>query len=143
MKKIILLCFFTIFISANETNSTCPISLVDTRELYGWKSKINLKSGKIQFFSSSKAMFEYIYKIYDFNDLLVQMFVSDYNSKKLINAKDAFYVFGSNIISVNGDDLISFKSKDEAIKFKEQTSGSRVLEFKDINERLIDFLNER
>ena len=36
---------------------------------------------------------------------LKKMYVTDYKTKELIEATDAFYVFGSNVVSFSGDDL--------------------------------------
>ncbi|MCJ7765079.1 MAG: nitrous oxide reductase accessory protein NosL [Thiovulaceae bacterium] len=113
-----------------------------------WVSKITLTNGKELFFSSPKSMLEFYYhpgKWFDIGvkseDDFKDVLVTDYETMKPINAKGAFYVYGSSDTSPAGDDLVPFGSYDAAQRFAKQNNGTRVLAFTEISEALINLLN--
>lgn len=113
-----------------------------------WVSKITLKDGKVLFFCSPKSMIEFynypamrpdlgIKSESDFKEILV----TDFSTMKPINAKGAFYVYGSSKTSPAGDDLPAFDSYDAAEKFSKSNNGKRVMSFHQIPSALIKLLN--
>ncbi len=115
-----------------------------------WAAKIELANGKEVYFCSPKSMFEFYWRPARWYDLGVRseedfkkLLVTDYESGKPIDARGAFYVYGSNVTSPAGDDLVPFASYDAAQKFLKQHGGSRVLNFSQINYALINLLNGR
>ena len=113
-----------------------------------WVSKITLQNGKTVFFCSPKSMIEFylhpairpdvgVKKESDFKEILV----TDFSTGKAINAKDAFFVYGSNEISPAGDDLPAFASYEEAQKFSKQHKGKRIMSFHKVPDGLIKLLN--
>lgn len=114
-----------------------------------WVSKIELRDGKELYFSTPKSMFELYFKPYKWrNELHIReeadfknLIVTDFNTLEPINAKGAFYVFGSRAISPAGDDLPAFKTYQEAEAFVKKYGGSRILSFDKISRALIDLLD--
>lgn len=115
-----------------------------------WVSKIELANGKKVFFISPKSMFEFYHQpgkwAYlgvkseeDFKDILV----TDYTTLKPIDARGAFFVYGSSVTSPAGDDLVPFATYEEAKAFSQKNNGHRVLGFKEIKNSLIRLLNGR
>lgn len=126
----------------------CVIRKLKIYEHPHWAAQITLHSGKKVFTSSPKSMFEFIFKpkIYtDFNYTgkadIKELMVTDYTSLDAINATQAFYVYGSNIISPSGDDLVAFSSKSDAENFLKKHHGSRVFTFSQVSFALIKLLN--
>ncbi len=72
-----------------------------------------------------------------------KIFVTDFNTLKPIDAKRAFYVYGSRVISQAGDDLVAFASQREAEEFVKLNGGARVFSFEQISKALIRLLNGR
>lgn len=151
MKKLILLALFAgIVFGANlkdneffkDANSTCPIKFIDVFKYPDWIAVLEYKNGKKVLFSSAKQMFYYFYTSKPKEVVpLKKMYVTDYKTKELIEATEAFYVFGSNVVSFSGDDLIPFASYEDAKKFVDDNSASRIFEFSKINKKLIDYLD--
>jgi len=127
--------------------------LVRHLELYKnpkWASKIELKNGKKVFFSSPKSMFEFYHRPGKWFDVGVKsekdfkdIIVTDYITMKPINAKDAFYIYGSRAISPAGDDLVAILDEYKAKKFALEHSGKRVMKFNEISDALIRLINGR
>ena len=135
----------------NFTKETaCEIRKIKLYENPVWASKIDLKDGRSLFFCSPKSMFEFYYNIqrweaFDAKELadFKNILVTDYNTLKIIDARKAFFVYGSHDISPAGDDLVAFDSKEEAQKFLEKNNGKRILSFTEVKNSLIRLLNGR
>jgi nitrous oxide reductase accessory protein NosL len=130
--------------------TTCLVRHLKVYKEPRWACKIEVKNGKKVYFCSPKSMFEFYHrpgKWYfvgvrhekDFKDIIV----TDYNNMKLLNAKEAYFVYGSRAISPAGDDLPAFATKKEAEEFAKKYGGKRVLRFEQISPALINLLNGR
>ena len=115
-----------------------------------WVAKIEVRNGKIVYFSSPKSLFEFYHRPGKWFDVGVKserdfskIVVTDYVTLKPINAESAFYVYGSSKTSPAGDDLPAFESEEEAKKFTAQYSGKRILKFDEVSDALIRLLNGR
>lgn len=115
-----------------------------------WVSKIELRNGKKVFFSSPKSMFEFYHQPGKWFDIGVkkeadfsEIIVTDYNTMKLIDAKKAFYVYGTRAISPAGDDLVAFETREDAVNFSKKYSGKRIFIFEQVSPSLIRLLNGR
>ena len=135
----------------NFTKETvCEIRKIELYKNPVWAAKIDFKNGKSTFFCSPKSMFEFYYNeekwatfgvkdISEFQNILV----TDYKSSKIIDAKNAFFVYGSNKISPAGDDLVVFESKEDASSYSQNNNGKRILSFTEVKNSLIRLLNGR
>jgi len=131
-----------------DKESECVVRKLKVHKDPQWVSKIELTNGKKLFFSSPKSMIEFYHqpgRWYDIGvkseDDFKELLVTDYNSLKPIDARGAFYVYGSNKTSPAGDDLVPFASYEDAKAFAQKNNGKRVLAFKEIKEALIKLLN--
>ncbi len=155
MKKIILgmLLASTLLFSYTINFNKETTGLVRHLKLYKypqWVSKIELSNGKDLYFSSPKSMFEFYFRPGKWFDIGVKsesdfktIIVIDFKTLKPINAKSAFYIYGSNIISPAGDDLVPFDSYADAQEFSKKHHGRRILSFKEVSNGLIRLLNGR
>ncbi len=115
-----------------------------------WVAKITLTNGKKVFFSSPKSMIEFYLQPGKWFDVGVksegdfkQILVTDFKTEEPINARGAWYVYGSNIISPAGDDLIPFAKYEDAQVFAKRQNGKRILAFAEISDALIRLINGR
>ena len=69
-----------------------------------------------------------------------ELYVTDYTSGEILRAQDAFYVFGSVLQSARGDDLITFARLRDAQDFMREKKGHKILQFREISAKLIDYL---
>ena len=115
-----------------------------------WVSKIELKNGKKLFFVSPKSMIEFYHQPGKWFDIGVKseddfkdILVTDFKTLEPVKAKGAFFVYGSNIISPAGDDLVPFDSYKAAEEFAKKHNGKRILGFREVSSALIRLLNGR
>ncbi|MEA1914492.1 MAG: nitrous oxide reductase accessory protein NosL [Campylobacterota bacterium] len=115
-----------------------------------WVAKIELKNGKSVFFSSPKSLIEFYHQPGKWFDVGVKsekdfknIIVTDYVTMELINARDAFYIYGSRATSPAGDDLVAIGDEQTAKEFAKKYGGKRIFKFKEIPEALIRLINGR
>jgi len=115
-----------------------------------WVAKIKLRNGKKIFFSSPKSMFEFYFRPGKWYDLGVRsekdfkdIIVTDYQTMKPIDAKDAYFVYGSRAQSPAGDDLVAFKKEQDAKLFYKNYHGTRIFKFSEVSDALIRLINGR
>lgn len=160
MKKLSLIIIFVSTIGLWGLNAQSDYSLEFNKETKSlvrhllvykhpsWVAKVVTKESKEFYFASPKSMFEFYFdpqkwadtKVDDANTLK-EIVVTDYKTHKAINAKGAFYVYGSNKTSPSGDDLPAFASYDDANEFAQHNNGKRIFSFKEVKKALIELLN--
>ena len=127
------------------------VGLMRNIKLYknpSWPAMITLHNGKRLYFCSPKSMIEFYNQpglrpdvgVKDESDF-AQIFVTDFETLKIINAKGAFYIYGANVISPSGDDMIPFATYERAERFSKKHNGKRVMSFREIPPALIDLIN--
>ena len=95
--------------------------LVRKMQIYkspAWVAKVVTQKQKVFYFTSPKSVLEFYYTPKKWPEAEVNgpedikdIIVTDYKTGDPIDAKYAFYVYGSNKISFAGDDLPAFKTK--------------------------------
>lgn len=131
-----------------DKESTCIVRKIKVYQEPKWVAKIELTNGKKLFFASPKSMIEFyqtpgkwfnigVKSEDDFKEILV----TDFDTLKPINARGAFFVYGSNVTSPAGDDLVAFATYETAKNFASKHNGKRVMAFNQISDALIRLLN--
>lgn len=159
MKKIMLgVLFFISCLFANEIkfdmnftkDTSCEIRKIKLYQNPIWASKIEFKNGKNAFFCSPKSMFEFYFneekwKVFEIQSLsdFTNILVTDYKTSKIVDAKKAFFVYGSSKISPAGDDLVAFESKEDASNYLQNNNGKRIFSFDEVKNSLVRLLNGR
>ena len=154
MKNILLIVIVLSSLLWSETyrvskDDTCLIRKFKVYKAPAWIASIKVRSGEVIYFSSPKSMFEFYFRPGKWPEYNVKsnddmrMHVTEYGTLQKILARDAFYVYGSTKISPAGDDLVPFKTREDAQKFYDSHHGKRIFIFTDISSGLINYLNGR
>ena len=155
MKKIILASVLasSLLFSFEMNFDKETVSVVRQMKVYKeprWVSKIELTNGKNLFFVSPKSMFEFYFRPGKWDYLGIKsesdfenILVTDFKTMKVVKAKGAFYVYGGDIISPAGDDLVAFDSYKAAEEYSKRNNGKRVMGFREVSDALIRLLNGR
>lgn len=121
-----------------DENTTCVVRFKDTKQYPQYAAGIVYKNGKKEFYSSTKYMFRYYFGQ---ESNISSIVVSDYNSSKFIAPQSAYFVFGSHIMSLGGDDLIVFAKEKDAKEFSAKNGGKKIIKFNQISKKLIELLD--
>jgi nitrous oxide reductase accessory protein NosL len=129
-------------------NRLDPVYLLDVKKYPRFSTEMVLKNGKKIEFVSVKSMMNFYFHPEKYPEYRVksreeisQMFVKDYLSGEKIDAKDAWYIFGSRLIGPHGDDLIPLSSQTKVELFMKKYGGSRVLKIDKFTFGLIKYLD--
>ncbi len=128
-------------------NDKCPVCGMFVYKYPRWATQIFYKHANHEHhlsFDGVKDMMKFYFNSkkwgsYDFakRKNIIKMLVTDYYSQKAIDARDAYFVMGSNIYGPMGNELIPFANKEDAQNFKIDHKGVKILSFKEITEKEI------
>jgi len=124
----------------------CPVCGMFVSKYPEWIARINFTSGPPALFDGPKDFFKFYFFRNQYCDEKEQkrqiesIFVTDYYTVQLIDAKNAAYVVGSDVLGPMGHELVPFESGTAAHEFSGDHSG-RVLGFEQITPDLITDLD--
>ena len=84
--------------------------------------------GKDYYFDGVKDMAHFYFA----DEVAKEAYVSDYYTLEKLDAKDAFYVHGSNVFGPMGEEFIPFKDEAKAQSFMKDHAGKGVIKFDEI-----------
>ncbi len=124
----------------------CPVCGMFTAKYPDWSSQIIFKDGSYATFDGTKDMMKYLLDMKRYNpsqdaSRVDSIFVKDYYSLDVIDAKKAFYVEGSTVNGPMGRELVPFKSRSDALGFMKDHRGKRMLTFPELDRDLIKGLD--
>jgi nitrous oxide reductase accessory protein NosL len=125
-------------------NATCGKCGMYPARYPRWQSQIIFNDDTMTPFDGCKCMFNFIFAMDKFdqkhskNDIAVA-WVKDFNTGKWLNAEDASYVVGSNMMGPMGKELIPFADQAAAMKFHEGQGGT-MMKYEDINPEVMKTL---
>jgi copper chaperone NosL len=96
---------------------------------------IVFKDGKVVGFDGSGDFFRYLLdpKKYGFDPANIKkVFVTRYGTKNFIDAKQAFFVMGSDMKGTMGPEAVAFAKKEDAQKFSSEHHGKKVAAFSEV-----------
>jgi len=103
----------------------CPVCGMFLYKYPRWITRINYE-GKSLGFDGIKDMMKFYF---EHQEGITEILVQDYYTQKTINAKEAFFVLGSDVYGPMGEELISFIDKRSAKRFSLDHRGKKVVKF--------------
>jgi copper chaperone NosL len=158
MKRIIpavvlisLLTFF-VALAADSTSiavpagAKCPVCGMFVAKYPDWSATARFRDGSVSYYDGPKDMFSHYsdparYTPGKQQTDFAALAVKEYYSLVMIEARTAFYVVGSDVLGPMGSELIPFSSEKDALSFKTDHKGKRVLRFNEITPQIIKTLN--
>ena len=124
----------------------CPVCGMFVYKYPDWVGQIIFKDGSTSFFDGAKDLFKYYFNLQKYNPEkttkdIAAIYVTEYYDMKIIDAKTAFFVVGSDVYGPMGRELIPFVSKSDAEAFKKDHKGQRILRFEDITPGIVKKLD--
>ncbi len=120
--------------------SRCPVCGMFISKYPKWVAIIETKKSHKYYFDGVKDMMKFYFdpvKFHHDKEAISHIFVSDYYTIEGINAKDAYYVIGSNIYGPMGEELIPFKTQADAKNFSNEHHGKKIVTFDMIEEKFL------
>jgi len=111
-----------------------------------WLAEIIFKDGTVAFFDGAKDLFKYYFNLGTYRPGktkgdVAAVYVNEYYEMRGIDAREAFFVMGSDVFGPMGHELIPFATEEDARTFMKDHKGKRILRFEEITPRVIDQLD--
>lgn len=116
----------------------CPVCGMFLYKYPTWVSRI-VYTNKRYGFDGIKDLMKYYF---DNKQNIVDILVQDYYTAKTLNAREAFFVLGSDVYGPMGNELLAFENKKSAERFMLDHRGKEILTFDAITPEKIYALDE-
>lgn len=131
---------------AAPKGSKCPVCGMFVAKYPDWTARARFKDGTIYYYDGPKDLFSHYFDIAKYTPGkrqvdLVALVVKEYYSLTAVDARQAFFVIGSDVFGPMGAELIPFKTEKDANAFKLDHKGKRVLRFNEITRSIVQTLN--
>lgn len=124
----------------------CPVCGMFVAKYPAWLATALYRDGHAHHFDGAKDLFKYLLDLpkwapgHQAEDI-TQIGVTEYYELKRIDARQAFYVIGSDVLGPMGHELIPLQTADDAEGFLQDHSGSRILQFDQVDLKLLQKLD--
>lgn len=117
----------------------CPVCGMFVAKYPKWAALIDVE-GKKHYFDGVKDMMKFYIFDADFpynRSNITHIEVTDFYTLQAIDAKEAFYVIGSDVYGPMGNELIPFLNEEAAQNFMTDHRGKKTIRFKEITPQLV------
>jgi copper chaperone NosL len=115
----------------------CPVCGMFVHKYPDWVSEITFTDGSHVFFDGVKDMLKYYHNLEKYHPSKSQsdiksLYVTEYYDMTVIEARNAWFVAGSDVFGPMGRELIPLKNREDAENFKKDHNGSMIYDFDEI-----------
>jgi len=126
----------------------CPVCGMFVSKYPTWIAQIHLQGGEVLFFDGAKDMFKFLLDPSKYGRSLrpqeiISIYVTDYYSLEPVEAREALYVIGSDVLGPMGRELIPFRNKEDALQFQKDHNAKAILTFGEIKGSTVKELDSR
>lgn len=122
---------------------SCPVCGMLVSKYPNWVAIALYRSGHAHFFDGAKDMFKYLQGLSKYapgrrKEDLAALYVTEFYGLTKIDARKAFYVIGSDVLSPMGHELVPLETRADAEEFLKDHKGNRILAFEQVT---VDIIN--
>jgi len=131
--------------SAPPKDAKCPVCGMLVAKYPDWNATLVYRDGTTTYFDGPKDLFSYYLNPRKYDSAkkssdIATVTVKDYYSLAAIDARQAYFVVGSNVLGPMGKELVPFAKKSEAEGFRADHLGRRILRFPEVTLELLKTL---
>jgi copper chaperone NosL len=125
----------------------CPVCGMLVAKYPNWIATVVYKDGHSHFFDGAKDFFKYIdmpqkYVPGHRREMIASMWVTEFYGLTRIDARQAFYVIGSDILGPMGNELVPLASEADARDFLKDHQGKRIVTFAQVTPEMVGKLDQ-
>ena len=123
----------------------CPVCGMFVAKYPDWVASMEFAQGDVVYLDGVKDLLTFYFNMAHYQpgraiEDIRDIHVTDYYTGGRIDAREAFFVLGSDVFGPMGKELIPFDSLEAAMEFKSDHHGTRVMRFADIRPSLLERL---
>jgi len=125
---------------------TCPVCGMFVAKYPEWVATVKYEKHS-HHFDGAKDLFKYLLDMdkwapkHKASDIKA-VGVTEYYELQMIDAHDAFFVIGSDVLGPMGHELIPLATEEDAKEFIKDHKGKKILRFKEINKEMLGKLDK-
>jgi nitrous oxide reductase accessory protein NosL len=124
----------------------CPVCGMLVSKYPHWVAMVVYRDGHAAFFDGAKDMFKYLQDHAQYapnrrSADIAATYVTEFYGLTRIDARKAWYVIGSDVLSPMGHDLVPLANREDAMEFLEDHKGTHSFRFDEITRDLIEQLD--
>lgn len=124
----------------------CPVCGMVVSKYPAWIASVVYKDAHAHHFDGAKDMFKYLFDLKRYApghrpEDIVQIGVTEYYEVKRIDARQAWFVIGSDVLGPMGRELIPFANRADAEEFRSDHKGKQILHFNEVTRAVIGRLD--
>jgi len=126
---------------------TCPVCGMFVAKYPEWIATVLYEDGHAHHFDGAKDLFKYLLDLPKWApghraEDIAAIGVTEYYGLTRIDARDAWYVIGSDVLGPMGHELVPLETRDDAEEFLRDHAGRRILRFDEVTTDLLVDLDE-
>jgi copper chaperone NosL len=119
----------------------CPVCGMVVSKYPAWVATVVYKDGHAHHFDGAKDLFKYLFDVPRYARGhraadIARIGVTDYYELKRIDARQAWFVIGSEVTGPMGHELIPLASRADAEEFLRDHQGRRILRFNEVGKEI-------
>lgn len=123
------------------TRDTCPVCGMLVSKYPNWVATIAYKDGHAHHFDGAKDMFKFWHEPAKYaaghrREDMAAMWVTDFYDLKPVDARQAWFVVGSDVLGPMGHELVPLATQTDAADFMKDHKGRRILRFDEVTRDL-------
>ena len=127
-------------------DATCPVCGMFVTKYPDWLATLVYKDGHAHHFDGAKDLFKYLLELNKWApghrpEDIARIGVTEYYGLQRIDARQAYYVIGSDVLGPMGHELIPLQSAEDAAGFLQDHDGKRILRFDEVDLELLQKLD--
>lgn len=125
----------------------CPVCGMLVAKYPNWVAVVLYKDGHAHFFDGAKDFFKFIAAPHKYDakhspDSIAVLSVTEFYGLTRIDARQAYYVTGSDVLGPMGHELVPLESEADARDFLKEHKGRRILRFDQVTPAIISGLDQ-
>lgn len=125
----------------------CPVCGMFVARYPEWIATVVYQDGHAHYFDGAKDLFKYLFNLprwapgHRLEDQRL-IAVTEYYGTTTIDATQAFYVIGSDVLGPMGHELIPLLSREEAEEFLRDHKGRRILRYQEVTPEWLERIDQ-
>jgi copper chaperone NosL len=124
----------------------CPVCGMFVAKYPEWVATVVFRDGKAEHFDGAKDLFKYLFDLAKYapgrnREDIAAIAVTEYYGLARIDAGEAWFVIGSDVLGPMGHELVPLASAADAEEFLADHQGTQILRFDDVTPQLLPRLD--
>ena len=129
-----------------QPTDVCPVCGMFVAKYPEWVATVVFRDGKAEHFDGAKDLFKYLFDLAKYapgrsREDIAAIAVTEYYGLARIDAREAWFVIGSDVLGPMGHELVPLASAADAEDFLADHSGTQILRFDDVTPQLLPQLD--